>query len=104
MHGLIYLNSTCLNIIPEDVFVPVVRYILFPYKVIVFPAQKDSTAMFNCSLRLAASQRLLLDTWRWCTISSPLLFLSAFLAVTEVSHSNATMTVISLCLSKRVST
>lgn len=86
MLALIYLSSTRLNIIPEEVFVPVVRYILFPYKVIVFPAQKDSTAMFNCSPGLATRQRLLLDTWRWCTISSPLLFLSAFLAVTEVSH------------------
>lgn len=86
MQALIYLNPTRLNIIPEEVFVPVVRYILFPYKVIVFPAQKDSMAMFNCSSGLANSQRLRLDTWRWCTISSPLLFLSAFLPVTEVSH------------------
>uniref|UniRef100_A0A3Q3IL56 C2H2-type domain-containing protein n=3 Tax=Monopterus albus TaxID=43700 RepID=A0A3Q3IL56_MONAL len=51
--------------------------------------------------RLAVSQWLLHDTWNWSTISSPLLFLSAFLAVTESSHSIATMMVISLCLSKR---
>lgn len=86
MHALIYLSPTRLSVIPQEVFVPVVRYILFPYKVIAFPAQKDSTAMFNCSPGLATSQRLRLDTWRWCTISSPLLFLSAFLPVTEVSH------------------
>lgn len=102
--GLTHLDSACLNIIPEDVFVPVVQYILFSNEVIVFATQKDSTVMFNCSLALAASQRRLHDTWRWYTISSPLLFLSAFLAVNEASHSNATMMAISLCLSKRVST
>jgi hypothetical protein len=36
--------------------------------------------------------------------SSVLLFLQPFLSVTETSHSNATMMVISLCLSERVST
>lgn len=48
--GLIGWNGTCLTIIPEDVSVPVVQCILFSNKVIVFPTQKDSTVMFNCSL------------------------------------------------------
>lgn len=61
--------------------------------------------MSNCSpLGLADGQGLLHDTWRWCTISSALLFLPAFLAVAEPSRFNATMMVISGCLSKRLST
>lgn len=100
------LNSTCLTIIPEDVFVPAfVQCILFSNEVIVFPTQKRLNSDVQLfSFRLAVCQRLLHDTWSWYTISSPLLFLSPFLAVTEASHSNATMMVISLCLSKRVST
>lgn len=99
-----FLNSTCLPIVLEDVFVPVAQCFLFSNKVIVFPTQKDSTVMFNCSLWgwLLASSSFM--THRAGTISSPLLFLPAFLPVTEASHSNATMMVISLCLSKRVST
>lgn len=105
MCGLIWLNCTCLTIIPEDVFVPVVQCILFSNKVIVFPTQKGFYSDVQLFLfRLAVSQQLLHDTWSWYTISSSLLFLSAFLAVTEASHSNATMMVILLCLSKRVST
>lgn len=66
--------------------------------------QRKITPMSNCSLSLAAGQRLLHDTWRWCTISSALLFLPVFLAVAEPSCFNATMMVISGCLSKRLST
>lgn len=66
--------------------------------------QRKITPMSNCSpLGLAAGQRLLHDTWRWCTISSALLFLPAFLAVAEPSRFNATMMVISGCLLKRLS-
>lgn len=50
MCQLVWLNSMCLTIVPEDVFVPVVQCILFSNKVIVFPAQKDLTVMFNCSI------------------------------------------------------
>lgn len=67
--------------------------------------QRQITPMSNCSpFGLAAGQGLLHDTWRWCTISSALLFLPAFLAVAEPSRFNATMMVISGCLSKRLST
>lgn len=49
-----------------------VQCILFSNKVIVFPTQKESTVMCDCSaVGLAAGQRLLHDTWSWSTISSP---------------------------------
>lgn len=72
MCGLIWLNSTCLTIIPEDVSVPVVQCILFSNKVIVFPTQKDSTVMFNCSLSgwLLASSSFM--THGAGTLSAPL--------------------------------
>lgn len=101
--GLNRFNPTWSLFIPKDVLVYLL-YNVFSFKVIMFPAQKDSTVMFNCSPMgwLLANSSFL--THGAATISSQLLFLPAFLSVTEASHSNATMMVISLCLLKRVST
>lgn len=58
--------------IPEEVFVPAVRYILFPHKPIVFPALKrldGDVSIVLLGWRIASGLRL--DTWRWRAIGSP---------------------------------
>ncbi|XP_078796165.1 uncharacterized protein LOC110017411 [Oryzias latipes] len=65
-------------------------------------SEKNPTGMFNCSpffCWLPASSSF--TTQGAGTIGFPLLFLLAFLLVTETSCSNATMMVIPLCLSKQ---
>lgn len=93
------------NIIPKDVFLYLLHNTFCSLTRWLCFKQWKITPRSNCSpVGLAAGQGLLHDTWRWCTISSALLFLPAFLAVAEPSCSNATMMVISGSLSKRLST
>lgn len=93
------------NIIPEDVFLYLLHNTFCSLTRWLCFKQQKIMPRSNCSpVGLAAGQALLHDTWRWCTISSALLFLPAFLMVAEPSCSNATMMVISGSLSKRLST
>lgn len=93
------------NIIPEDVFLYLLHNAFCSRTRWLCFKQRKITPRSNCSpVGLAVGQGLLHDTWCWCTISSALLFLPAFLAVAEPSCSNATMMVISGSLSRRLST
>lgn len=93
------------TIIPKDVFLYLLHNTFYSLTKHCVSSMRKITPWSNCSpVGLAAVQGLLHDTWLWCTISSVLLFLPAFLAVAEASCSNATMMVILGSLSRRLST